>query len=58
MPSIRAKLKDGENRVVVDEPTSCPRCGSATMREESDKGEGTRLYCTGVFNVNLKLLRH
>lgn len=61
VPSIRAKLKDGENRVVVDEPTSCPRCGSATMREESDKGEGARLYCTGGVQCEsqaLEALKH
>lgn len=49
VPAIGSKLRDGENRVIIEEPTHCPSCGSTAIRDESDKDDkgGARLYCTG-----------
>ncbi|MCY9861298.1 NAD-dependent DNA ligase LigA [Vibrio coralliirubri] len=48
VPAIGVKVADGKDRIVIDEPSVCPCCGSPAMREEDDKGElGAILYCTG-----------
>lgn len=49
VPAIGAKLRNGENRIIIDEPTHCPSCGSPAIRDESVKDEkgGAHLYCTG-----------
>ena len=47
VPKIGLKVKNGENRISIEEPSTCPCCGSATQREADIKGVvGEVLYCT------------